>query len=730
MKKIILVLLIGIIFLAGCIEQGAIKKPVMPSVTLPKISKESSLKKFSSYDEMKEYIDASEEGVLNDYSTIGTAFETGAMPMLAGSEKSVAGGSGDFSTTNIQVEGVDEADIVKNDGKYIYIVSGKNIVIVDAYPANNAEILSRINVDGTPSEIFVNKDKLVVFGSVNYRRTYETPEIASAAGVPASEMIVPPYYNSETFIYVYDISNREKPKLIKDLYVDGYYYDSRMIGDYVYAIVNAQRYYGRDMVLPQVKTEANAVGCAADKAGCVFSDVYYFDNPDYSYGFTTILSLNIEDNEDVESKLFLMGSTNNMYVSLDNIYITRTKYYGPIILMEKIVDDVYAPILPLDVKERIKDIENSDISKNKKWLEINNIINDYRNKLSSTERRELSKEINMRMEPIQREIVKESEKTIIYKINIDNGDIEYKAKGLVPGNVLNQFSMDEFNNYFRIATTTGHVSRSNEPSSSNHIYVLDEDLDIVGKLEDLAPGERIYSARFMGKRAYLVTFKKIDPLFVIDLSDPRNPNVLGKLKIPGYSDYLHPYDEDHIIGIGKEAAEAEEGNFAWYQGIKIALFDVGDVEHPKEISKYNIGDRGTDSEALHEHKAFLFSKDKNLLVIPITLAEIDEAKYPMGVEANTFGEYVWQGAYVLDVSLRDGFVLRGRVSHVEDEDVFKKSGYYYRSYGASIRRSLYIDDVLYTISNNMIKMNDLDDLDELNKVRLPYQEDYPVVYAE
>jgi uncharacterized secreted protein with C-terminal beta-propeller domain len=225
----------------------------------------------------------------------------------------------------------------------------------------------------------------------------------------------------------------------------------------------------------------------------------------------------------------------------------------------------------------------------------------------------------------------------------------------------------------------------------------------------------------MGKRAYLVTFKKVDPLFVIDMSDPENPKVLGKLKIPGYSDYLHPYDEDHLIGLGKETVEAEEGDFAWYQGVKLSLFDVSDVSKPKEVAKYEIGDRGTDSYALHDHKAFLFDKDKKLLVIPVLLAEVDEEKYPQGVDSWQHGDYIFQGAYVFNVDLDDGFVLKGRISHVDDEEVFLKSGYYYYNDAYSVKRSLYMDDVLYTLSEKLIKMNKLDDLEEVNKVELSYE---------
>ena len=243
-------------------------------------------------------------------------------------------------------------------------------------------------------------------------------------------------------------------------------------------------------------------------------------------------------------------------------------------------------------------------------------------------------------------------------------------------------------------------------------------MNIGGRLEDLAPGEKIYSARFMGDRCYLVTFKKVDPLFVIDLRDPYIPRVLGQLKIAGYSDYLHPYDENHIIGIGKETVEAEEGDFAWYQGVKISLFDVTDVEHPKEIAKYEIGDRGTDSPVLRDHKAFLFDKSKNLLVMPVLVAEIDPAKYPHGIPPNTYGDYVWQGTYVFNISLTQGLVFKGRITHLENDSDLLKSGYYFSS-EYSVKRTLYIDNVLYTISDKMIKMNSLQNLEEINEIELP-----------
>jgi len=279
------------------------------------------------------------------------------------------------------------------------------------------------------------------------------------------------------------------------------------------------------------------------------------------------------------------------------------------------------------------------------------------------------------------------ERTIIHKISIKNGKISYKAIGEVLGKVLNQFSMDEYNGFFRIATTIGY----SWANSSNNIYILDGNLSIVGKLENIAVGEEIYSARFIGNKAYLVTFKRIDPFFVINLSNPYRPKILGKLKIPGYSDYLHPYDENYIIGIGKDAGITE--------GIKIALFNVTNPNEPKEIDKVVIGSRGTDSLALHDHKAFLFDRKKELLVIPVRIHEICK-------ETNYSRKFVFQGAYVYKLNL-SGFKFKGRITHL-----------IYWDYASFIKRALYIDNILYTISNKMIKMNDLDTLEEIGRILL------------
>jgi hypothetical protein len=296
--------------------------------------------------------------------------------------------------------------------------------------------------------------------------------------------------------------------------------------------------------------------------------------------------------------------------------------------------------------------------------------------------------------------------TSIYRLRIENSTISPEAQGEVPGNVLNQFSMDEHNNYFRIATTTW-----TNWTSQHNVYVLDMNMSIVGRLENLAPSENLHSARFVGNKCYLVTFKKTDPLFVINLTDPTSPAVLGELEIPGYSDYLHPYDEDHLIGVGKETVEAEQGYFAWYQGIKVALFDVSNVSNPVQMANYTIGDRGSDSPVLTEHKAFLFDKSKNLLVIPVLVAKVDQSQYPGEVPPYAYGQPVWQGAYVFNLTLNEGFVFRGGITHIENGISIWNTSYY-------VERSLYIEDILYTVSKVKVELNSLEDLTFLKEIKV------------
>jgi inhibitor of cysteine peptidase len=233
--------------------------------------------------------------------------------------------------------------------------------------------------------------------------------------------------------------------------------------------------------------------------------------------------------------------------------------------------------------------------------------------------------------------------------------------------------------------------------STNNVYALDGNLNIIGELEGLAEGESIYSTRFMGDRLYMVTFRQVDPFFVIDLSNPRAIKSLGELKIPGFSRYLHPYDEDVIIGIGRDASATGRT-----QGLKISLFDVHDVSNPKEIASFVTDDRYAQSTAEYEHKAFLFSKEKNLLVIPA---------YSYDYTYRNGGSTGYNGAFVFHIT-EDDIELRGLIDH----SMARGSSSYY--YGSLVERSLWIDDLLYTKSPTLLRINRIDDLSSVKNVEL------------
>ncbi|NLB17381.1 MAG: hypothetical protein GX825_01275, partial [Syntrophomonadaceae bacterium] len=228
----------------------------------------------------------------------------------------------------------------------------------------------------------------------------------------------------------------------------------------------------------------------------------------------------------------------------------------------------------------------------------------------------------------------------------------------------------------------------------------------------------IYSTRFMGDRLYMVTFRNVDPLFVIDLKTPQQPAILGALKIPGYSDYLHPYDENHIIGFGKDTVEIKRGNgtAAFYTGMKIALFDVTNVAKPVEMFKETIGDRGTESPLLNNHKALLFSRQRNLLAFPVTVMKVPgDQNIDEGFPA--YGQFQFQGAYVYNLDLAKGFQLKARITHLTNEDYLKAGGSWYNSVG-NVQRILYINDALYTLSEGKVKAHDLTSYKQLGELIL------------
>src|SRR3989339_219866 len=609
------------------------------------------------------------------------------------------------SQSNVQVKGVDEADIIKTDGKYVYALVKNDLFIINAYPAEKAVVLSKIEFKSRPDNIYIDNNRLVVFGYDD--KIYETEMHKNFRR-----------RSNYVFLKIFDTSDKKNPKQIRDLDIEGDYVNSRMIGNYVYFVSANYNYYyiEEEPVLPRIIEDGNILTnkCEAG-VRCFNPNSYYFDIPYQNYNFTVITSINIQDpKEDIQGEAYLLSGNQNMYVSQNNIYITYTKYINEYQLEMDVVREIVYPRLSDKEKEKIVKIENVEnfiLSPEEKRTKIEMIIERFGESLSISDQENLEKELEEKMKEKYKDISKELEKTVIHKIAINKGVLEYQTFGEVTGYVLNQFSMDENGDYFRIATTKGRTwSRFDDESrkSYNNLYVLDGDMKVVGSLENLAEDEQIYSVRFMQDRAYMVTFKQTDPLFVIDLKDPKRPTVLGELKIPGFSNYLHPYDANTMIGIGKDTDVNEWGGVTT-RGIKLSLFDVSDVSSPKEIDTYVMGDRGSDSIALYDHKAFLFSRDKNLLVIPVSL--------------QNSGEFGWSkltftGAAVFNIT-RDGFKLSGKIDHSDGGRISNQDywgGYTY--YDNTVKRSLYINDALYTFSNKYLKINNLNDLSLVSNIEL------------
>jgi uncharacterized secreted protein with C-terminal beta-propeller domain len=722
-KTIILIVLLivsGATFLSGCVKPdgknpGANITDNFPGnfsgIKISELEQTQELKKFSSIQEIRDFLKTNTQ--VQNYNLYGggvfgrgDVMNSVAMPTSAMSKGAAEGlpapapvtsGTQDYSTTNIQVQGVDEADFVKNDGKYIYTLSQDKLVIVDAFPAEKAKIVSETVLTGIPKNMFIKDDRLLVFTEDN-SQTYVYPEY---------DYRPMPRYTPRTVAFVYDISDRTKPKLLNNYSINGNYFQSRMIGDYVYFIAkDPVNYYDNVVDVPVIRQGTSRI---------LAPDIYYFDNPEQNYVFHTIASINIKSGG-INAKSFMMGYSDNLYVSENNIYITYRKnmpyrYYE--VQKEERFYKVVVPLLPEDTRNKINEIKGRNINSYEKWDLISAVLENSYNNMDEKGKKDFSTNVEKAGEEYDIKLAQETEKTVIHKIGIDKGDITYKTRGEVPGMLLNQFSMDESGDHFRVATTSQFWTNKGQVQFNN-VYVMDKELAIVGTLEEIAPDERIYSTRFIGNRLYMVTFKRIDPLFVIDLSNPKDPKVLGKLKIPGFSDYLHPYDENHIIGVGKETGNNEWGGVS-IKGVKVSLFDVSDVEHPKQIDSYEIGKPGSDSEALRDHKAFLFDKQKNLLVIPIR--EIGETKQVYDRYGPVYRQKVWQGAYVFGVTT-DGFKLKGKISHLDD---YEDQMYSWNSPSA-VRRSLYMDDVLYTVSARKIMMNSLADIKEINSIDLPFME--------
>jgi uncharacterized secreted protein with C-terminal beta-propeller domain len=532
---------------------------------------------------------------------VATPVPTALMTIVPTTGASVTGGQ--YSKTNVQVNGVDEADIIKTDGTNIYVITGNCLQIINAYPATQAKILSTLRFSGYPSALYVSGDRVVLIATDFWTRPITPCRPGACYGSSPS--------TERTLVYVFSVRDPENPVLVREVDIDGGYTSSRMIGTQLYFVTNTPiPYQPDDLELPTIHD---------DHGGISTPPVYGFNTTDQTFAFSTIGSLDVAGTSPVPATSFIVGSAGTLYVSPTRLYVA---------VPDHAVDGI-------------------------------------------------------------------PRTTTIHAFAIDNGKITYAAGGKVDGTLLSQYSLDEYDGNLRVATTITTSSWQLNGGSYSKVTVLDGNLAVIGALPDIAPGERLYAARFMGDRLYLVTFRKTDPFFVIGLAEPKHPVILGKLQLPGFSDYLHPYDANHIIGIGKESPSGP---------LKMALFNVTDVNNPVVVDTQSLGGAYSTSPVLDDPKALLFDKEKDLLVLPVQL----QGEYSCAPGGSCTPPTTWGGAYVYGVNPATGFVLKGTVRHYSSS---------YSPSGSDVRRALYIENTLYTMSDAKIIMSDLSDsLVQINEI--------------
>ncbi|GMQ59624.1 beta-propeller domain-containing protein [Vallitalea sediminicola] len=585
-----------------------IKKIIKPTVnkdtfTLPTIKSKEELMRLIK-DNMYDYCD-----IYNGKNNIEVTYDNGTYTDSKSSEKLK-------SNTNNQVQGVEEGDSVKTDGKYIYIANNNKISIISTDP-KEAKVISEITLgedEKDIEDIFLVENKLIVVGNkygfyVDKKPMYDKNKKGTIGFRHTHDI------NVETsFVKIYDLKNIDTSKLIKDYTFDGYYISARTIGNNFYMVtsktISEYRYYNykekddfEDNILPFFMDNKTK-----EKITINYNQIKYFPG-NIEPNYLVTIGIDLKDIEEIPDVNAYLGNTQNIYVSQNYLYTALYKEH----------------------------------------------------------------------------------ETIVYQFRLENGKIAESGKGKVNGNILNQFSMDEYNNYFRIATTSWNTNKS-----KNNVYILDDDMNTVGKLENIAEGEKIYSTRFMGDNVYMVTFKQIDPFFVIDTSDVTQPQILGYLKIPGYSKYLHMIDDTHVLGFGQETHEGKYGTRT--DGFKISLFDVTDFNNPIEKDKTLIGETGTSSELLFNHKALMYLNENNMMAFPIQIVEDNK--------------HTFKGAYIYNINDYH-LELKGGLTQFDDSSEF---AVYYPD--KNITRILSVDKYLYTISPNAVFIHNINDLSKAGEVKL------------
>ncbi len=552
------------------------------------------------------------------------------------------------SGTNNQVAGVDEADIVKNDGRYVYLAMNGALRIVEAL---RPRLLSLTKFSGEVRELFVHGDRAVVYvahgGNGSPACTYGYDCQFAGDG-------------SSTTVVVLDIADRTQPKTLRRIELSGSLMAARRIGDAVHTVVA-----DGDSAPPQYSTWPDGLGMCGTVESAVRAK------------FKKLKA---------ENELHLRGNARHRFPTL-------AENGNKLSLCEGLLKT------PLDDGGAFTTVVSFDLTKNDAPATTASVQSRPGAVFASENALYLSVVHQRRaggrwysFYPAADEI------SDIHKFRIGEraSDTRYLGSGAVPGHVLNQFAMDEWYGYLRVATSRGRVP---DPKVESMVSVIAQaengTLVRVGAVEKLAPGEDIRAVRFDGDRGYVVTFKKTDPLFVLDLSQPARPRVLGELKIPGFSTYMHRIDPDHLLSIGFDAND--HGDFAYFDGVILQLFDVSKPTEPRLLHKEKIGTRGSSSEAATNHLAFNYMGERGLLAIPMTICEGGSD----GVNGN---ELAFSGLLVYRVDVEGGFKRLGGVDHGTRG---ANCGTWWSNAKSQVKRSIFMDDLVYSIATDRLKVQRL-----------------------
>jgi uncharacterized secreted protein with C-terminal beta-propeller domain len=640
------ILLIGLFLLvAGC--STGVTQPINPDATI----KDGSVAYFSSQEQLQAMLSTASNNYYEPMMMRGDV-------MMAESADSTSSGSGDFAKTNNQEVGVDEADIFKTDGEYIYTSSGNSLFITST--GENTELLSSTNVNMSVQGLFIQDNTLLVIGSTYHNYGME-------------RMIWPGPSSSEMIVKIYDVSNPVQPEEVKTIESEGYYVDARLKDGVAYIISNAQVTY--DHPMPLIKINSVETTIPVDRIAYFPGE---YDNPQ----MTTVHTIDI-GSLSVESDGVLTESTQEVYMD-QFLYLSSTEHINEWDVRQKQTIELAQQFLTQENKNliaRIQSTDNDILSSSEKKSKIQQVVYERIAELSQTQKDSFEDEVEVAVKN-ELDNYEYREYTNIAKFSVSADGIDAVASGQVAGRVYDSFGFDEVNDALRVVTTTSGVWEDGKMNreSENHVFALDSDLQELDSIHNIAPGESIFSARYTDERLYLVTFEQVDPFFVIDVSDNSNLEILGELKITGFSRYLHPVSDNVVLGLGREATETGR-----QQGLKMSLFDVSDVSNPREITKWVSEDRYASSTAEFEHKAFLMDVQKELLVIPVNNWQRDNQ---------------YSGAYVFSIT-EDSLELRGLVEHENQ-----------------VERSTWIGSELYTKSFDLLRVNDLETLEGLVDIDL------------